>query len=44
MVLETLMKLCVTQPEFFEKNVFCSKNLGNGPKTGFFGFKEKFGD
>ena len=27
----------------FWKNFFCPKNLGNGPKIGFFEFKEKFG-
>ena len=32
MVLETLMKLCMTEPESSKKNCFCSKNNGNGPK------------
>ena len=39
------MKLCVTEPDFLEKN-FLSQNLGkwtkNRPKTGFFEFIEKF--
>ena len=45
MVLETHMKLCVTEPEFPEK---CSlpQKLGkwtqNEPKTGFFEFIGKF--
>ena len=37
-VLETRMKLCLTEPDFLEKKVFAQK-LGkwtkNGPKTGF---------
>ena len=38
MVLENLMNLCMTRPEFFEKKTFCCKNWGNGPKIGFFEF------
>ena len=37
MVLETYMKLCVTEPDF------CPKNWENGPETGFFEFIQKFG-
>ena len=33
MVLETHMKLCVTEPDFPGK-VFCLKNWENGPKIG----------
>ena len=40
MVLETHMKLCVTDPGFPEKK-FCPQNWENGTKTGFFGFIEK---
>ena len=43
MVLENLMKLCVTEPDVFWKNFFGPKNWGNGPKIGFFGLKEKSG-
>ena len=32
MVLETHMKLCVTEPDFLEKG-FCPKNWGNGLKV-----------
>ena len=39
MVLESHMKLCVTEPDFPEKN-FLAKNLEN---TEFFEFIEKFG-
>ena len=46
MVLETDMKLCVTDPDFLE-NFFLHQKLGkwikNGPKTGLFEFIEKFG-
>ena len=31
MILETHMKLCVTEPDFLE-NFFCPKNWENGPK------------
>ena len=45
MVLETQMKLCVTEPDFLEKN-FLPPKLGkwtkNGPKTEFLKFIEKF--
>ena len=45
MMLETHMRLCVTEPDFPEK-IF-SQKLGkwtkNGPKTGIFEFIEKFG-
>ena len=45
MVLETHMKLCVTEPNFPGK-FFCPKNWENGPKmgqkTGFFEFIGKF--
>ena len=45
MVLENHMKLCMTEPDFFE-NV-CPQNWENGPKMdqkqGFFEFVEKFG-
>ena len=45
MVLETYMKLCVTEPDILEKS-FLPQKLGkwtkNGPKTGFFKFIEKF--
>ena len=38
MVLDTLLKLCMTEPDFL-KNFFCTKKLGkwtqNGPKAGF---------
>ena len=46
MVLETHVKLSVTEPDFLEK-IFVPKHLGkwtkNGPKTGFFEFIERFG-
>ena len=42
MVLETLMKLCMTA-QFFEKT-FCPQNWVNGPKIGFLKFREKFGN
>ena len=46
MVLETQMKLCVTELDFLEKNVLL-QNLGkltkNGPKTWFFEFIKRFG-
>ena len=45
-MLETHMKLCVTESDFLEKK-FLPKNLGkwtkNGPKTGFFESTERFG-
>ena len=44
-MLETHMKLCVTQPDFPEKNFFAPK-IGkwhkNGAKTGFLEYIEKF--
>ena len=46
MVLETHMKMCVTEPDFLETFLLPPK-LGkwtmNGPKTGFFELIEKFG-
>ena len=43
-MLETHMKLCVTEPDFPEKKILTPK-LGkwtkNGPKKGFFEFIEK---
>ena len=46
MVLETHLKLCVTDPDFLEK-LFLPKKLGkwtrNGPKARFFEFIAKFG-
>ena len=42
MVLETYMKMCVTEPDFLPKKIF-PKNWENGPKTGFFEFIEQFG-
>ena len=45
MMLESHMKLCVTEPDFPEKN-FLPPKIGkmdkNGPKTGFFEYTEKF--
>ena len=45
MVLETQMKLYVTELDFLEKN-FLTPKLGkwtkNGPETGFYEFIEKF--
>ena len=45
MVLETLVKSCLTDPEFLEK-LFLLQKLrkwaNNWPKIGFFDFKEKF--
>ena len=45
MVLETHMKLCMTEPDFRGK-IFLPKKLGKGtqnePKTGFFEFIGKF--
>ena len=40
-MLDTHMKLCVTEPDFLEK-VFCPQNWENGPKTGLFEYIEKF--
>ena len=40
MLLEPLIKLCVTEPNFLEK-LFYPKNWGNGPEIGCFEFKEK---
>ena len=44
-MLETHMKLCVTEPDFPEK-FFCPKNCENGTKMGqkqdFFEYIEKF--
>ena len=44
-MLETSMKLCVTEPDFLEKKLLLPK-LGkwakNGPKTGSFEYSEKF--
>ena len=39
MVLNTLIKLCVTEPDFLG-NYFCRKNWGNGPKVGFLNLKK----
>ena len=33
----------VCDSQIFWENYFCPKNWGNGPKVGFFEFKEKFG-
>ena len=45
MVLETQMKLCMTEPDFPRK-IFLPQKLGkwtqNRPKTGFFEFSGKF--
>ena len=45
-VLDTLIKLCMTEPNFLEK-LFLIQTLGkcakNRPKIGFYEFKEKFG-
>ena len=41
MVLETHMKLCMTELDFPGK-FFCPKNGENGPKTEFFEFIGKF--
>ena len=46
MMLETYMKLCMTELDFLEKNLLLSDLVNwfkNGPKTGFFEFIEKFG-
>ena len=46
MVLETYLKLRVTQLDFLEKNFLpqeLKKWTKNGPKTGFFECFEKFG-
>ena len=46
MVLETYMKLCMTEPYFQKKKKKFPPNFlgqNNGSKTGFFGFIEKFG-
>ena len=46
MVLETLTKLCVTEPEFLEKQFLppkLEKWSKNKQKVGFFEFKENFG-
>ena len=44
-MLETHMKLCVTEPDFPVKN-FCPENWENGPKMGqkqgFFEYIEQF--
>ena len=42
MMLETLMKMCVTEQDFFGK-FFRQKNWGNRPKIGLLESKEKFG-
>ena len=34
MVLETHIKLCVTEPDFPEEKKFCPQNWENGPKMG----------
>ena len=41
MVLETHIKLCVTETDFLRKR-FCPINLENTPKIGFSEFIEKF--
>ena len=45
-MLETYLKLCVTEPDFLGK-IFLPPKLGkwtkNGPKTGFFEFIEECG-
>ena len=43
MVLETDMKLCVTELDFFKKIFCCPKKWEKGPKIGFSEFIEKFG-
>ena len=40
MVLETLMKMCLTEPECLEK-FFLPSNWEDRPNIGFFKFKEK---
>ena len=42
MVLETVMKLCLAEPEFLEK-LFLLQKLGKVSKIWFFEFEEKFG-
>ena len=42
MVLETHMKLCMTEADFVKKK-FSQKIWENGPKIGFFEFIERFG-
>ena len=43
-MLETPMKLCMTEPDFLGKNISkFGKWAQNGPKTGFFQFIEKSG-
>ena len=42
MVLETYMKLCMTEPDF-PGNFFYPKNWENGPKMGQAGFFEFIG-
>ena len=44
MVLETLIKLCVTELNFSWKNFFCPKIWGNGPQTGFFNLNKNLDD
>ena len=41
-MLETHMKLCVTELDFREKKIFAQKIWENEPKTGFFEYIEKF--
>ena len=43
MVLESHVKLCVTEPDFPGKS-FLHPKLGKWTKTGFFQFIGKFGD
>ena len=38
MVLETHLKLCMSESDFPEKCFFCPQNYENGPKTGFLKF------
>ena len=42
-VVETHMKLSITEPEFLGKNILIQKLAKNGPKAEFFEFIEEFG-
>ena len=45
MVLETHIKLCVTKPDFLEKNIFFPKSgkwTKHGPKTDFLNLLKNF--
>ena len=43
MVLKTHMKLCVTEPDFLERNILPQKLLKMNQKLGFLKANEKFG-